>query len=106
MPQRPLLIRAEVNESFIGHIKMGMKASLSPEGSSSNLPIAAHVTQIGKVYETASLGNDPTLQNGRVVACILTLDTPSPSHQPHRNPQSKQTPPLLIGQNLLVKFYD
>jgi multidrug efflux pump subunit AcrA (membrane-fusion protein) len=106
LPNRPLIVRAEVNESFIGHIKIGMKASLFPEGSSSGKPVAAHVIQIGKLYETARLGNDPTLQNGRVVACILALDTASPSQQPDHNPQSTQTPPLLVGQNLLVKFYD
>jgi multidrug efflux pump subunit AcrA (membrane-fusion protein) len=106
LPQRPLIVRAEVNESFIGHIKMGMKASLSPEGPSSNLTVAAHVIQIGKVYETASLGNDPTLQNGRVVACILALDAPPKSQSAVQDRQQTQTPPLLVGQNLLVKFYD
>ena len=86
---------------------MGMKASLSAEGSASQLPIAAHVIQINKVYETASLGNDPTLQNGRVVACILALDTPSKSTSTvSQKQQQTETPPLLVGQNLLVKFYD
>lgn len=106
LPNRPLIVRAEVNESFISHIKIDMKASLFPEGSSSSQPIAAHVIQIGKLYETARLGNDPTLQNGRVVACILALDNQPTSQQPNHHPQSTQTPPLLIGQNLLVKFYD
>ncbi len=107
LPQRPLVVRAEVNESFISHIKMGMKASLSAEGSAAQLPIAAHVIQISKVYETASLGNDPTLQNGRVVACILALDTPPKSMSPAAPKQQQtETPPLLVGQNLLVKFYD
>lgn len=107
LPQHPLVVRAEVNESFISHIKMGMKASLSAEGSASQLPIAAHVIQINRVYETASLGNDPTLQNGRVVACILALDAPSKSTSTAAPKQQQtETPPLLVGQNLLVKFYD
>ncbi len=106
LPPRPLVVRAEVNESFISHIKMGMKASLSAEGSASQLPIVAHVIQINKVYETASLGNDPTLQNGRVVACMLALDTPSKSSSTAQKQQQTETPPLLVGQNLLVKFYD
>jgi multidrug resistance efflux pump len=106
LPQRPLVVRAEVNESFISHIKMGMKASLSLESSPSSAPIAAHVIQISKMYETASLGNDPTLQNGRVVSCILAFDTLPTSQQDKQNQQQNTNPPLLVGQNLLVKFYD
>jgi len=105
LPQRPLVVRAEVNESFISHIKIGMKASLSSEGSSSDLPVTAHVIQINKIYETASLGNEPTLQNGRVVSCLLALDPPNPSSSTAQKPQT-DAPPLLVGQNLLVKFYD
>jgi multidrug efflux pump subunit AcrA (membrane-fusion protein) len=106
LPQRPLVVRAEVNESFISHIKMGMKASLTLEDTSSDTRLTAHVIQISKIYETASLGNDPTLQNSRVVSCILALDTSPTSQQDKQNQQQNTNPPLLIGQNLLVKFYD
>jgi multidrug efflux pump subunit AcrA (membrane-fusion protein) len=106
LPQRPLVVRAEVNESFISHIKIGMKASLSLEGSPSSAPISAHVIQISKMYETASLGNDPTLQNSRVVSCILAFDTSTNSQTAIQNQKQSTNPPLLVGQNLLVKFYD
>jgi hypothetical protein len=83
-----------------------MKASLTLEDTSSDTRLTAHVIQISKIYETASLGNDPTLQNSRVVSCILALDTSPTSQQDKQNQQQNTNPPLLIGQNLLVKFYD
>ncbi len=101
LPKHPIIIRAEVNESFIPKIKIGMKAGLLPDSASTTskiTPIAAHVTQIGKVYEPAHLSSDAIQQNNRVIVCVLTLDSSAE--------QQLQSQHLLIGQNVLVKFYD
>jgi len=101
LPSRPIIVRAEVSESFINRIKLGMKAGLLPDSASTiaaTAPIAAHVSQIGKVYEPAHLNSDAVQQNSRVIVCLLTLDAAA-QHQ-------LQTQHLLIGQNVLVKFYE
>lgn len=91
LPKTPLLIRAEVNESFIGRIKVGMTATVTPEYSTSVVPLKARVSQVGQVFEPSRLGNDATPQISRVVECLLVLDVPAN---------------LRIGQNVLVKFHD
>jgi multidrug resistance efflux pump len=89
-PEKPLVVRAEVNESFIGLIHNGMKASVSFESNPERAPVAMHVVRIGRVIEQSRLGDDQP-QTGRIVECILEFD----------NAQD-----LRIGQNVLVKFHD
>ena len=101
LPQRPIIVRAEVNESFISHIKLGMKAGLYPDSASTapgTAAIGAQVTQIGKVYEQGRLNSDALQQNNRIIVCVLTLDAAAQ--------QQVQAQHLLIGQNVLVKFYE
>lgn len=91
LPKAPLIIRAEVNESFIAGIKVGMAATVSPEYSTTAAPLKAHVIQIGQIFEPSRFGSDATPQVSRVVECLLVLE---------------QTANLRIGQNVLVKFHD
>lgn len=93
LPAQPLLIRAEVNEHFIDRIRVGMTAQVFSESSPQGPAYTARVTRVGRVFETARLGDDASERSNRVVECILTLE-----------PASSGQRKLRLGQNLLVKF--
>jgi RND family efflux transporter MFP subunit len=90
LPQKPRIVRAELNESFVGVIKPGMHAEVSANSDSANDRWSAHVLRIGNVYGPATLENDPQVRaNSRTVECVLAFDQPEN---------------LRIGQRVLVRF--
>ena len=89
LPRRALIVRAEVNESFVHNLRLGMKATLTLDAQPDAPPIPARLKRIGDVLHRARLDVDPASQQRRVVECILSF---------------KPTQPLLIGQHLMVKF--
>ncbi len=90
-PERSLVVRAEVNESFIRRIRPGMTASVLLDADPQAPVIPAKVERLGQILVQAHLNTDQQEQMSRVVECILQFQ------QPHD---------LLIGQNVLVKFHD
>lgn len=91
LPKRPLIVRAEVNESFVHNLRKGMKATLTLEAQPDLTPIAASVARIGHVLRPARLAVDPDSGQRRVVDCILSFTARQP---------------LLIGQHVMVRFYN
>lgn len=92
LPDAPRIVRAELNESFIGAVHEGMAAEVDDDGGSDLPPMKAHVLRIGNVFGASTLEDDPQVRaNTRSVECILTLDQPPSA-------------PLRIGQRVLVKF--
>lgn len=92
LPDSPRIVRAELNESFVGVVHEGMAAEVDDDGGSGMPPMKAHVLRIGNVFGASTLEDDPQVRaNTRSVQCILTLDQP-PSTS------------LRIGQRVLVKF--
>jgi RND family efflux transporter MFP subunit len=90
LPQKPRIVRAELNESFVGVIKPGMHAEISANNDVSASRWSAHVLRIGDVYGPATLENDPQVRaNSRTVECVLAFDQPQD---------------LRIGQRVLVRF--
>jgi len=90
LPQKPRIVRAELNESFVGVIKPGMHADVSSGNDAATAHWSAHVLRISQVYGPATLENDPQVRaNARTVECVLAFD----------QPQS-----LLIGQRVMVRF--
>ena len=89
LPKRALIVRAEVNESFVHNLRLGMKATLTLDAQPDAPPIPARLKRIGDVLHRARLDVDPDSQQRRVVECILSF---------------KPTQPLLIGQHVMVKF--
>ncbi len=90
LPQRPLIVRAELSEMYVGAVHPGMPASvvLGDDQASSGFP--AHVQRIGSVFGASQLEDDPALrENERTVECILTFDSP---------------PALRVGQRVLVRY--
>jgi multidrug resistance efflux pump len=95
LPDKPRIVRAELNEGFVGVVGPGTSAwvSLNDDGDSPRM--AAHVLRVGKVFGPASLENDPQIRaNARTVECVLAFD----------QPDSGQTRDLRIGQRVLVRF--
>ena len=92
LPNEPRIVRAELNESFVGMVKPGMHAEVSANSGSPDTHWSAHVLRIGKVYGPATLDNDPQVRaNARTVECVLAFDQPSN---------------LRIGQRVTVRFDD
>lgn len=90
LPQKPRIIRAELNDSFVGVIQPGMPAEVVADSGRDGAHWSAHVLRIGQVYGPATLENDPQVRaNARTVECVLAFDEP-------------QT--LRIGQRVMVRF--
>ncbi len=91
LPNKPRIVRAELNESFVGTVKPGMHAEVSASTDSpADAHWSAHVLRIGKVYGPATLENDPQVRaNARTVECVLAFDQPQN---------------LRIGQRVTVRF--
>jgi multidrug resistance efflux pump len=92
LPDSPRIVRAELNESFVGVVREGMAAEVDDDSGSGMAPLKAHVLRIGKVFGASTLEDDPQVRaNTRSVECVLAFDQ-APSM------------PLRIGQRVLVKF--
>ena len=92
LPDAPRIVRAELNESFVGVVHEGMPAEVDDDSGSGMAPLKAHVLRIGNVFGASTLEDDPQVRaNTRSVECVLTLDQPPSA-------------PLRIGQRVLVKF--
>jgi multidrug resistance efflux pump len=92
LPDAPRIVRAELNESFVGVVHEGMQAEVDDDSGGGMAPLKAHVLRIGNVFGASTLEDDPQVRaNTRSVDCVLTLDQPPSA-------------PLRIGQRVLVKF--
>lgn len=95
LPQRPLQVRAEINESFVAAVREGMQATvvLDADGASPQALPAAHVLRISPVYGTARLQDDQQRGPVRVIECVLAFD---------------QAPAaaVRVGQNVRVQFHE
>ncbi len=90
LPQKPRIVRAELNDSFIGTIQPGMHAEVTADNSRDDARWSAHVLRVGQVYGPATLENDPQVRaNARTVECVLAFDQPQN---------------LRIGQRVMVRF--
>lgn len=96
LPARALQIRAEVNESFVPRIVLGMKASVrldaDASGASQGALPEAKVVRISPVFGSSRLDDEAQARGRvRVVDCFLEFD---------------RAPPLRVGQAVRVEFHD
>ncbi len=92
LPDSPRIVRAELNESFVGVVHENMHAEVDDDSGSGMAPLKAHVLRIGDVFGASTLEDDPQVRaNSRTVECVLAFD----------QPPSKT---LRIGQRVMVKF--
>jgi RND family efflux transporter MFP subunit len=88
LPQRPRIVRAELNESYVDKVKPGMEAEVVRDADS-GAPVQARVLRIGDVFGPSRLADDPQERAGaRDVECVLTLEGGD----------------FRIGQRVLVRF--
>ncbi|KQP48566.1 efflux RND transporter periplasmic adaptor subunit [Pseudorhodoferax sp. Leaf274] len=92
LPNRPLQVRAELNESFLGQVHVGQRAVVVTDGdaAASALP-AARLVRISPVLGASRLQDDNRRGTPRTVECILEF---------------AQAPSARVGQNVKVSFYD
>lgn len=92
LPAKPAQVRAELNESFVGQVKPGMRAEVSFEADPQRKPLKARVLRVGQVFVNSRLGDDGNPRsNLRVVDCVLTFD---------------EAQDVRIGQNVRVSFHE
>ena len=95
LPQRPLQVRAEINESFAAAVREGMRATvtLDADGSAQQQLPSARVLRISPVYGTARLQDDQQRGPVRVIECVLVFE---------------QAPAaaVRVGQNVRVQFHE
>ena len=90
LPQKPLLVRAELNESFAPVVRPGMRATVTIDAGTA-LP-AAKVLRVGTVYGPSRIDEESPPRIGvRVVDCFIAFD---------------QVPDLRVGQDVRVSFHD
>jgi multidrug resistance efflux pump len=92
LPQQALIVRAELNESFLSSVKVGMPAKVQVDHDSGRIDLAtAHVTRISPIFIHSQLQDNTQQSPGRVVECILEFNA---------------QPITRVGQNVIVSFYD
>jgi multidrug resistance efflux pump len=92
LPLTAPIVRAELSESFVDAVKIGMPATVAADGGGSTKNWPAHVLRIGNVVGPSTLEDDPQVRaNARTVACVLAFDAPPP-------------PDVRVGQRVLVQF--
>lgn len=92
LPERPLIIRAEVNEKYLDRLFINMKARVHIDGEDSEtVEPNAHLVRISPLFTISHLNNDDQQVPERSVECILEF--------------TKQ-PGMLVGQRVIVEFYD
>ncbi|WP_114239106.1 efflux RND transporter periplasmic adaptor subunit [Dyella sp. C9] len=92
LPEGARIVRAELNESFVGAVHEGMHAQVVDDSGSGAPVLLAHVQRIGTVFGPSALEEDPLIRaNTRTVECVLAFDQPPP-------------PSLRIGQRVIVQF--
>jgi multidrug resistance efflux pump len=90
LPQKPRIVRAELNESFVAVVHPGMRADVAINGDNDHAHWGAPVLRVGEDYDQATLETDPQVRaNARTVECVLTFDQPQN---------------LRIGQRVIVRF--
>lgn len=89
LPDRPLIVRAELGEAFVDAVRPGMHAEVIADANPA-ISLSAHVLRIGQVFGATSRSDDQQQSpDARVVECVLALDRGS----------------LRIGQQVLVRIH-
>lgn len=88
LPDRPRIVRAELNEAYVDLVKPGMQAEVVRD-SDQGTAIPARVLRVGEVFGASRLTDDPVERAGaHDVECVLQLEGSD----------------FRIGQRVLVRF--
>ncbi|NII11118.1 HlyD family efflux transporter periplasmic adaptor subunit [Oleiagrimonas sp. C23AA] len=90
LPERPRIVRAELNQEYVDAVHPGMRAQIVLDNDRQTVLGSARVARVGAVYSPSKLQDNPALSAGtRTVQCVLDFDKPSN---------------LRIGQMVLVRI--
>lgn len=88
LPDRPRIVRAELNEAYVDLVKPGMVAEVVRDSGQGDA-VSARVLRVGDVFGPSRLADDPLERAGaHDVECVLQLDGGE----------------FRIGQRVLVRF--
>ncbi|HEU4664881.1 MAG TPA: HlyD family efflux transporter periplasmic adaptor subunit [Dokdonella sp.] len=88
LPDRPRIVRAELNEAYVDLVKPGMRADVVSDAGQGTA-VVAEVLRVGEVFGPSRLTDDPVERAGaHDVECVLRLDGGT----------------FRIGQRVLVRF--
>jgi len=88
LPERPRIVRAELNEAYVDLVKPGMHAEVVRDSDQGTV-VSAEVLRVGEVFGPSRLTDDPVERAGaHDVECVLRLDGGE----------------FRIGQRVLVRF--
>lgn len=91
LPDKPRIVRADLNESFVTAIRPGAIAEVATSDNAKDGRRRAHVVRIGQVYGPGPTDGDASgRDNARTVECVLAFDQPEPD--------------MRIGQRVIVHF--
>lgn len=103
LPNRPLQVRAELNESFAGAIRPGMTADVTVDSTAgaAGAPRPAKVVRVASVMGPTRLEDDGSAPRAgqRVVDCFLVFD-PTPAAG------ANSAVAWRVGQNVRVNFHE
>jgi multidrug resistance efflux pump len=89
LPHGPVIIRADLSESYLDAVRVGMPATVSTEDDR-GISWSAHLLRISAVEGAAVIDEQPPSRiSARTVECVLALDAPTG---------------LRFGQRVLVHF--
>lgn len=92
LPRRPVVVRAELNESYAAQVHVGQRATVTTDGDTAAAAMPpAHVVRISPVLGTGRLQDDVQRGPVRIVECVLEFD---------------QAPTARVGQNVRVSFHE
>ena len=91
-PDGPLVVRAEIQQEFLGRVKPGMKATLRDDARADSPTWAGKVRTVGQLVapRKAILLEPGELNDVRTIECVIALDG---------NPDG-----LLVGQRMRVRI--
>jgi len=103
LPDRPLQVRAELNESFAAKVRAGMKAEVTVDSSAGGAAAfrSARVVRLAAVMGPTRLEDDGSSPRGgqRVVDCFLVFDPPLSAG-------AEGAVAWRVGQNVRVNFHE
>jgi len=92
LPSRKLIVRAEVNESFLPSIRPGMRAVVQGDGEAASAPFpAARVLRLSPLFGPSRLQDDQQRGPVRTVECVIEFES---------EPQAR------VGQIVRVSFHE
>ncbi len=90
LPRRPHIVRAELSQTFLSAVKIGMPAQLVSDDDSQTVSGMAHVIRISSLFGASTVEDESGTHVGeRSVECDLAVDGASS---------------LRVGQRVLVRF--